>query len=48
MNLVGDGTNALVRGDLRTLVDVPIAGLLIAYLLSTGVRARFPARNAAA
>jgi hypothetical protein len=39
LNLVGDATNALVRGDLRTLIGLPIAGALLAYLLSSGVRA---------
>jgi hypothetical protein len=33
VNLVGDVTNAIFRHDLRTLIGVPIAGLLIAYLL---------------
>jgi hypothetical protein len=41
VNLVGDTTNALVRGDLRTLVGLPIGGALIAYLLSAGVRSEF-------
>jgi hypothetical protein len=34
-NLVGDMTNALVRGDRRTLIGVPIALALIAYVVRT-------------
>lgn len=41
MNLVGDASKALVRGDLRTLIGLPIAGALIAYLLSARVRGLF-------
>lgn len=41
VNLFGDVGNAAVRGDLRTLIGLPIGGLLVAYLLSAGVRARF-------
>ena len=33
VNLAGDAGNALVRGDLRTLIGVPIGAALIAYLL---------------
>lgn len=40
-NLIGDVTNALLRGDLRTLIGLPIAGGLVAYLLSAKVRGRF-------
>lgn len=47
VNCVGDAINAFVRGDLRTLIGVPIAGLLVAYLLTPGVRANFPAKKAA-
>lgn len=46
-NLVSDAINALVRGDFRTLIGVPIAGLLIAYLLTPGVRGNFRAKKAA-
>jgi hypothetical protein len=42
INLVGDVSNALIRGDLRTLIGLPIGGLLIAYLLSKPVRRNFP------
>jgi len=31
-NLVGDLTNAFVRHDLRTLIGVPLAGVMIFYL----------------
>jgi len=34
MNLVGDITNAAATHDWRTLIGVPIGGLLIAYLIS--------------
>jgi hypothetical protein len=33
VNLIGDLGNALLRGDLRTLIGLPIGGALIAYLL---------------
>jgi hypothetical protein len=39
VNLVGDLTNALVRGDRRTLIGVPISGALIAYLMSARIKA---------
>ena len=35
VNLVGDVANALVRGDHRTLIGVPIALLMVGYLLSS-------------
>ena len=38
VNLLADLGNAIVRGDLRTLIGVPIAGILIAYLVSPKVR----------
>ena len=41
VNLLGDATNALIRGDVRTLIGLPIAGALIAYLLSAGVQRQF-------
>ena len=45
VNLIGDAANALVRGDLRTLIGVPIGGALIAYiLLNRRVRAYFAPR----
>ncbi len=33
LNLVGDSLNALFRHDLRTLIGVPIGGLMIWYLV---------------
>ena len=45
VNLLGDAANALVRGDLRTLIGVPIGAGLIAYiLLNARVRAYFASR----
>ena len=32
VNLIGDLTNAFVRNDFRTLIGVPIAGVIIFYL----------------
>ena len=43
VNLVGNVINAFVRGDLRTLIGLPIAAVLIVYLLSPAVRRRFVA-----
>ena len=40
MLLVADLANALVRGDLRTLVGVPIAAALLAWLLRPRTRER--------
>ena len=47
VNVIGDATNAFVRGDLRTLIGLPIGGALIAYLLSAGVRHQFMVTKAA-
>jgi hypothetical protein len=33
VNLVGDSLNALLRHDLRTLIGLPVGGLMIFYLL---------------
>jgi hypothetical protein len=33
INLVGDSLNALLRHDLRTLIGLPVGGLMILYLL---------------
>lgn len=41
VNLIGDAANAIVRGDPRTLIGLPIGGAMIAYLLSAGVRRQF-------
>jgi len=45
VNLAGDAANALFRGDLRTLIGLPIAAGLIAYLFSTRVRTYFQPGN---
>lgn len=41
VNLIGDVANAVVRGDSRSLIGIPIAGALIAFLLSASVRRQF-------
>lgn len=41
VNLAGNITSAVTRSDPRTLIGLPIAGALIIYLLSPGVRSRF-------
>src|SRR5262245_45375877 len=43
-NLFGDMANAIVRGDPRTLIGVPLAALLIVYLLSPKVRQCYRSR----
>ena len=48
VNLVGDVLNVVLRGDLRALIGVPIAGALIFYLLSSRTRSHFRVRSAAA
>jgi hypothetical protein len=48
INFFGDATNAFVRGDLRTLIGLPIAAGLIIYLLSARVRDQFTRTHAAA
>jgi hypothetical protein len=40
-NLLGDLLNAVVRGDRRTLVGLPIGAVMLAYLLSGRVGDRF-------
>lgn len=40
-NLLGDLLKALVRGDPRTLIGLPIGGAMLLYLLSRRVRDRF-------
>ena len=48
MNLIGDVGTAFYRGDLRTLIGVPIGAVLIGYLLlNERVRAYFAPRAAA-
>ncbi len=48
VNLVGDGLNVIVRGDLRALIGLPIGGAIILYLLRSRVREQFQVRSAAA
>ena len=47
INLLGDVTNAVTRGDLRTLIGIPIAGAMIFYLLRARTGAQFGVRSAA-
>ena len=46
VNLVSDLLNALVRGDWRTLIGLPIGGAVIWYLSRPRTRAEFEAREA--
>lgn len=41
VNLIGDLGNAFLRGDMRTLIGIPIGGAMIAYLLSGRSRGWF-------
>jgi hypothetical protein len=41
VNLLGDLFNALVLGDLRTLIGIPVGGAMIFYLMSARTRAQF-------
>ena len=43
LNLLADVFNAVVLGDLRTLIGVPIGGAVLWYLLTAGTRAQFEA-----
>jgi hypothetical protein len=43
VNLMGDLLNAILRGDWRNLIGLPIAGALIAYLFSRRIRVWFAA-----
>ena len=40
-NLVGDVFNAAVLGDLRTLIGIPIAAAIIAYLMRPSTKSAF-------
>ena len=40
VNLVGDTFNAVFRGDLRTLIGVPIGGVMIWYLMKRAPSAK--------
>lgn len=41
VNLMGDAANAIFRDDLRTLIGLPIGGVLIAYLLRPKIKGLF-------
>jgi hypothetical protein len=41
LNLLGDVANALLRGDRRALLGLPIGGALLVYLLSRRIRDHF-------
>ena|SRR5436190_23404189 len=41
VNLIGDAGSALLREDPRTLIGLPIGGLLIAYLLRPQIKGLF-------
>jgi hypothetical protein len=45
VNLIGDVTDALIRGDMRTLIGLPIGGALIAYLLSARVQSQLTGKK---
>ncbi len=47
INLLGDVLSAVTRGDLRTLIGIPIGGAMILYLLRPRTRAYFEVRSAA-
>ena len=48
VNLVGDAANAVIRHDMRTLIGLPIGGILIAYLLRPRIRSLFATGKEAA
>ena len=47
VNMVGDVGNAIVRDDLWTLIGIPIAAMMIGYLLTPGIRRNFVAMKLA-
>jgi len=47
INLLGDLFNAVVVGDLRTLIGIPIGAAVIWYLMSSRTRAEFEIPSAA-
>ena len=47
INLLGDVMSAVRRGDLRTLIGIPIGGAMIFYLLRARTRAQFEVRSTA-
>jgi hypothetical protein len=38
VNLIGDTLNAVLRGDWRTLIGLPVGAVMLAYLLGSNVR----------
>mgnify|MGYP001355565148 CR=1 FL=1 len=46
VNLLGDLSNAVLRGDLRTLIGIPIGGAIIWYLVNPRTRSQFEFRSA--
>jgi hypothetical protein len=47
VNLLGDLLNAVVLGDLRTLIGIPVGGAVIWYLMRSRTRAQFEIPSAA-
>jgi hypothetical protein len=47
VNMASDMGNAIVRGDLRTLIGIPIAAAMIWDLLTPGISRSFVAKNVA-
>lgn len=45
VNLLGDTLNAVLRGEWRTLIGLPVGGVMLAYLLSRRVRHWFGANR---
>ena len=45
VNLVGDVLNGFLRGDWRTLIGVPIGGVMLGYLLRRRTREQFAAKS---
>ena len=43
VNMLGDLGNAIVSGDLRTLIGIPIVAAMIWYLVTSGIRRRLVA-----
>lgn len=41
INMAGDISSAIIRGDLRTLIGIPVAIAMIGYLLTPGSRKTF-------
>ena len=41
VNIIGDSSNAIVRSDWRTLIGLPIGGLMIYYLMQSRIRRCF-------